>query len=89
MKKSAILFILLLASVGFSMQAQETLLKGVVVNAKYHTSVPYAVLFIQGTAVGTVADNIGEFSLVVPDSLTGGRLMIVRSGFKLTVLSLD
>lgn len=89
MKKTSILFFLFLISGGVSVFAQNTQLKGVVMDAKYHTPVPYAALFIQGTSIGTVADNIGEFSLSVPDSITDRRLMVAREGFHLMSLSLD
>ncbi|SFS46296.1 CarboxypepD_reg-like domain-containing protein [Porphyromonadaceae bacterium NLAE-zl-C104] len=89
MKKISILFFLFLISAGVSVFGQNTLLKGVVTDAKYHTPVPYAALFIQGTSIGTVADNTGEFSLSVPDSITDRRLMVAREGFQLMSLSLD
>ncbi|OJV79298.1 MAG: hypothetical protein BGO34_02395 [Bacteroidia bacterium 44-10] len=89
MKKSPILLFILLISACAFVFAQDTLLKGVVVDAKYHTPVPYAALFIQGTPIGTVADNVGEFSFAVPDSLAGRQLMIMRDGFQLMSLSLD
>lgn len=89
MKKGSILFFLLLMSIGVSLQGQETLLKGVVKDAKYHTPVPYAALFIQGTSIGTVANNVGEFSFIVPDSLTDRQLMVARERFQLNSFPLN
>lgn len=89
MKKGSILFFLLLVSTGIPVFTQNMLVRGVVVDAEYHTPVPYAALFIQGFPVGTLADNVGEFSFAVPDSLSGKQLMIARDGFQLMSLSLD
>lgn len=88
MKRISILFFLFLVSAGVSVFAQNRLLKGVVKDAQYHTPVAYAALFIQGTPIGTVANNVGEFAFTVPDSLFGRQLMVVREKFQLTSLSL-
>lgn len=89
MKKSSILFLLFLISTGVPVLAQNRLIEGVVKDAQYHTPVPYAALFIQGTSIGTVANNVGEFSFTVPDSLTDNQLMVVRERFRLKSLPLD
>lgn len=89
MKKTSILFFLFLISAGISVFAQGTLVKGVVKDMVYHTPVPYAAVFIQGTSIGTVANNIGEFSFIVPDSITGRQLMVARQRFQLKSLPLD
>ncbi|WP_298646433.1 DUF5686 family protein [uncultured Proteiniphilum sp.] len=89
MKKAVLLCLISLASVCASVFAQDTLVKGVVIDAKYRTPVPYAALFVQGTPVGTVANNIGEFSFTIPDSLTNRQLLVVRERFELISLSLD
>ncbi|MEA4979637.1 MAG: hypothetical protein VB098_07070, partial [Petrimonas sp.] len=86
MKKTFTLFFLFLISTGVPVFAQNTLVKGVVIDAKYHTPVPYAALFMQGTPIGTVADNVGEFSFSVPDSLTNRQLVVARERFQLMYL---
>lgn len=89
MKKTFTLFFLFLISTGVPVFAQNTLVKGVVIDAKYRTPVPYAALFMQGTPIGTVGNNVGEFSLSVPDSLTNRQLVVARERFQLMYLSLD
>lgn len=89
MKKVSILFLLCLISAGVTLFAHTKQVKGVVIDAKYRTPVPYAALYIQGTSFGTVTNNVGEFSFVVPDSSTGMQLMVMREGFQLKTLSLD
>lgn len=89
MKKWAVLFFLFVGGTGVSLFAQNTLVKGVVIDAKYRTPVPYAALFIQGMPIGTVANNVGEFSFVVPDSLADRQLVVARERFALVSLPLD
>ncbi|MDO5665897.1 MAG: DUF5686 family protein [Bacteroidia bacterium] len=68
--------------------AQTTIFKGVVTDAKYKTPVAYTAIFIEGTPIGTVANNVGEFSFPVPDSVVG-RLVIVREGFTFKRIAVD
>lgn len=85
MKKLLILFFLLLFSVAF--YAQHIEIRGVVTDAQYKTPVPYAAVFVEDTQIGIVANNVGEFSFQVPDSLKDSRLMSVGEGYRLTYLS--
>lgn len=85
--KTIILF--LCSLFGGALFAQEALIEGKVTDQKYHTPVPYAALFIQGAPVGTVANNVGEFSLSVPDSLMDRQLVVARQGFKLVYLTVN
>ena len=55
--------------------------KGVVTDAEYNTPVAYAAVYLEKGAVGAVADNVGSFSLEVPDSLLESNLVIIREGF--------
>lgn len=90
MKKVSILLWVFLMCTGVSVFAQNTLVEGVVKDANYHTPVSYAALYIQGTSIGTVADNIGEFSISVPDSLVDRPMIVTREGYLLQpVLLLD
>lgn len=90
MRRTIILItLLLLVSAGLPLIGQDVLLKGVVTDAKYHTPVPYVAIFVQGAPVGTVANNIGEFTLVIPDSLADRQLVVVRERYKLMYFSLD
>ncbi len=68
--------------------AQNTTYKGVITDAKYKTPVAYAAVFVESAPIGTVADNVGEFSLSVPDSVAG-RLVIVREGFAFKRIAVD
>lgn len=89
MKKASIFFFLFLIGTGFSLFAQNTLVKGVVIDAKYRTPVPYAALFVQDLPIGTVANNVGEFLFTIPDSLISSQLVVVRERFRLKSFSLD
>ena len=64
-----------------SIFAQTTVYKGVVTDAEYNTPVAYAAVYLEKGAVGAVADNVGSFSLEVPDSLLESNLVIIREGF--------
>lgn len=66
-----------------NLPAQHTLYKGVVTDARYKTPVAYASVFLEKAPVGTIANNVGEFLLQVPDSLAGSRWVIIREGFVL------
>lgn len=91
---------ILFVSTGLLLQpvlAQKKIVKGRVVDATYHTPVPYAALYIEGMPIGTVADNAGEFSLAIPDSLfesfsgslSQHRLVVARERFAVRHLPLS
>lgn len=83
------IFSLILSLLCGALLAQEPEIHGRVMDARHHTPVPYAALFIQGAPVGTVTNNVGEFVLAVPDSLMGRQLVVARQGFKLQYLTVD
>jgi hypothetical protein len=85
MKKQLILFYLLLLNI--TLYAQSIEVSGLVTDAQYKTPVPYAVVFVEHTQVGVVANNVGAFSLSVPDSLRNSRLVSVGEGYRLTYIS--
>lgn len=85
-KLFAIVFIVLFCGTVFS---QTTVYSGVVTDAKYKTPVAYAAVFVQGTALGTVSNNVGEFSLEVPDSLRNKSLAVARQNFKLQYVTVS
>ncbi|MFA7582115.1 MAG: DUF5686 family protein [Proteiniphilum sp.] len=84
-------FVLFVLTVVFgpALFSQNILYQGKVIDAVYRTPVAYAAVYIQGTSYGTVADNVGEFSFTVPDSLQHIQLVIMRQDFKISYLSLD
>ncbi len=84
MRKLLILFFLSVLSLPVLAQYREV--SGVVIDAKHHTPVPYAAVFVEHTQIGTVAGNLGEFSLQVPDSLKDNRLVSAGEGYSLTYL---
>ena len=61
--------------------AQNKTYEGVVTDAKYNTPVAYAAVFVEKARLGTVADNLGKFSISVPDSLLNSNLVFIREGF--------
>src|SRR5690554_4504891 len=91
MKKTPFLLSLTLVclSVSCSLLAQEVFIRGVVTDAKHRTPVPYAALYLQGTSVGTVADNTGQFSITLPDSLIDKQLVVARQGYRLLYLDVN
>lgn len=62
---------------------QQTLYSGRVIDALYGTPVPYASVFVDNTQIGAVADNVGEFSFQLPDSLRYRRLVGVGNGYSI------
>jgi len=78
--------IVLIAVLHMTLYGQNSHYKGKVVDARYKTPVPYAVVFVEHTQIGTVANNVGEFSFSVPDSLKNSRLASVGEGYRLTYL---
>lgn len=85
MKKQLILFYLLLLNI--TLYAQSIEVSGLVTDAQYKTPVPYAVVFVEHTQIGVVANNVGAFSLSIPDSLRSSRLVSVGEGYRLTYIS--
>ncbi len=87
MRKS--IFIVLISILQITLYGQNSYYKGKVVGALYKTPVPYAVVFVEHTQIGTVADNVGKFSFQVPDSLKKSRLSSMGEGYRLTYLIPD
>lgn len=81
MRKSILIILAIL--IHTMADGQETLYRGRVIDAYYQTPVPYAAVFVESTQVGAVADNVGEFSFMVPDSLLSYRLVGVRDGYQI------
>lgn len=85
MRKS--IFVLLILFFQTTLYGQQTLYKGKVIDAVYRTPVPYASVFVEYTQFGAVADNVGEFSFMVPDSLRHYRLLGVGDGYPIAYFS--
>lgn len=69
--------------------AQNAIYTGKITDAKYKTSVAYASVILEKAPVGTSTNNVGEFSLSVPDSLRNSNLVIIREGFLIKRVSPD
>lgn len=54
---------------------------GVVVDSAYRTPVPYAAVYVRGTAFGAVADNVGRFSFDAPRPVCADTLVVAAEGF--------
>lgn len=67
----------------------QTVFRGRIIDADYHTPVPFAAVYLESTSHGTVADNMGEFTLSFPDSLHNGRLVIVSQGYTTQYIPAD
>lgn len=77
------LFIIFIFALSTNVFGHNRVIKGKVVDSEYNTPVPYAAVYIQGTRYGDVTNNMGEFSLVVPDSIKSAELVIAREEYKL------
>ena len=88
MTKKAMLFVLaiILSSV---LYGQNILLEGEILDARYLTPVPYAVIYIQNTINGTIADNVGKFSLEASSSLNNVTLVISREKYNLSYINVE
>ncbi len=67
--------------------AREWRCRGVVTDSCHRTPVPYAVVYVHRTPFGTVADNLGRFSLSAPDSVRVDTLVVAAEGFELRYLA--
>ncbi|MBK5194444.1 MAG: hypothetical protein JJE08_00200 [Proteiniphilum sp.] len=85
MRKSIVIVLILILQT--TLYGQNSLYKGVVTDAQYKTPVPYAIVYVEHTQIGAVANNIGEFTFTVPYSLKNSRLASVGEGYRLTYLS--
>ena len=81
MRKSIVVALFILVQI--TLYGQQTLYKGKVIDALYKTPVAYASVFVEYTQFGAVADNVGEFSFHLPDSLKHYRLVGVGEGYQL------
>lgn len=81
--------ILLAAICCTTLFAQDRTYQGKVIDAVYGTPVAYAAVYIHSTPYGEVADNVGEFSFVAPDSLQRVQLVIARENYVIKHLAVD
>ncbi|MBK8873318.1 MAG: carboxypeptidase-like regulatory domain-containing protein [Bacteroidetes bacterium] len=63
------LSLVLLFSIQF-LNAQHVEVKGVVKDSKTQTTLPFASISVTGTSKGTISNEDGYFSLILPDSLS-------------------
>ncbi len=78
-KKPLLLYLLLMAALAFSTQAQ-TVLTGTIKGTD-NESLIGASIFIKNTSIGTTADTNGNFSLPIDDKLRSSTLVISFIGF--------
>src|SRR5690554_3079684 len=69
------------------LNGQERQYRGKVIDAKYHTPVAYAAVYIHSTNHGAVANNVGEFSFNTPESTRDLQLVVAKDGYKLAYVS--
>src|SRR5690554_4178283 len=69
------------------LNGQERQYRGKVIDAKYHTPVAYAAVYIHSTNHGAVANNVGEFSFNSPESSNDVQLVVAKDGYKLAYVS--
>ncbi|MCH7415584.1 carboxypeptidase-like regulatory domain-containing protein [Belliella sp. R4-6] len=60
----------------FSISYCQITLKGIVENAENLTPIPYAMVFLTNTSIGTVSDSVGKFTLDIPD---GKHELIIKT----------
>lgn len=85
--RKLILFVFIALFCGIA--SAQTKYEGTVTDAKYKTPVAYAAVYLEKGRVGTVADNVGSFSLSVPDSLLNSNLVVIREGFAIKRIAVD
>lgn len=85
--KKPILIVLMLCS--FVVFAQQKTIRGVVFDAQFKTPVAFAAIYVENSRFGTIANNLGEFSFRIPDSLKSGNLIISGEGFQMMLLPLQ
>lgn len=83
-----ILLFVLTIILSSALYGQNILIKGKVLDAEFMTPVPYTAVYIHNTLNGTIADNVGEFSITAPDSLKNGTLVIAREKYDIQYLEL-
>ena len=86
MRKPILIVLMLCSLVAF---AQQKTIRGVVFDAQFKTPVAFAAVYIENSRFGTIANNLGEFSFTIPDSLTSGNLVISGEGFQMMRLPLQ
>jgi TonB-linked SusC/RagA family outer membrane protein len=67
--------------------AQQTQVRGTVVSADSSGPVPSATIVVQGTTIGTITNDNGEFSIRVPG--TGLNLIVTRIGYVRQVVPIN
>lgn len=78
--KFILLALLLLPAV--LLHAQGRPVSGKITDARSGEALPAAAFHIPGTAIAGFSDNNGRFELSVPDSLSGGKLIVSYAGYE-------
>lgn len=73
-------FILFTAPLQFN--AQNTLIKGKIIDKHDRAAIPFAHVFIKGTSLGAITDLYGNFILSYPEEYQAGTLQISCLGYK-------
>ena len=81
------LFIIVVLFFCSLVNGQEIQYSGRVIDAKYHTPVPYAAVYIHSTNHGAVANNVGEFSFNAPNTLNNLQLVVAKDGYKIIYIN--
>jgi len=83
-KRRILVLIILYHSVSSALLAQNIRyvhVRGTVLDKTTHEPVPSANLFLKKSAIGTFGNEIGEFDLALPDTLTGDTLTVSSIGY--------
>jgi hypothetical protein len=78
------LLLVLLVLMSFSGLAQNSLLKGQVLDETTQQAVAFATLGVKDQAIGSVADTNGQFSFTVPDAAAAaaGQVLVSCLGYQ-------
>jgi len=70
----SVLFIIISMNVNCQIKA-----KGIIIDTISKQTLPYSTLIIDGTNIGTIADSNGCYELVIPDTISNNRFVLISS----------
>jgi hypothetical protein len=82
------LFTILLSGLAVHVLFSQHLCKGVLRSMSDRNPVEFANVGLVGEGIGTVSNAKGEFSFTVPDSLSGGQIMVSMIGYQPVYLTI-
>src|SRR5215831_14453282 len=69
-----------------SVQAQEKILKGVILDKQSDEPIPYASAVFKKSGIGVLSDSLGKFTMTLPQLPVGDTLQVNNVGYKPTLI---